>query len=280
MVQTRTMPISPTVPFEVAALRARRTAAHFGGHIEYFAETDSTNLVAERLARGGAAEGTVVIADAQTHGRGRLGRHWVSPANRNLYLSIVLRPPMAAEDAPKLALMAGLATAECVREWCAQVRLKWPNDILVDGRKVSGLLAEMGMEGDRLGHVILGIGVNLNIAIEEFPEELRNKAGSLLHATGHEVDRVVFTDRLLTHLEARYQQFVRQGFASMRKDWDALSSLHGARVCVEDTRGRYEGDVLGLADDGTLRLRDASGDEVRVVAGDVSVVDGYTPSSS
>ncbi len=274
------MPISLTMPLDVAALRARRAGTRFGAHIEYFAETDSTNLVAERLARSGAGEGTVVIADAQTHGRGRLGRHWVSPANRNLYLSVVLRPPMAPEDAPKLALMAGLATAECVREWCAQVRLKWPNDILIDGRKVSGLLAEMGMEGERLAHVILGVGVNLNIEIEEFPEELRTKAGSLLHATGREVDRVAFTDRLLTHLETRYQQFIGEGFASMREDWDALSSLHGARVCVEDTRHRYEGEVLGLADDGTLRLRDAAGNELRVVAGDVSVVDGYAPRGS
>jgi len=252
-----------------------RHGRRFGHHIEYFAETGSTNAVAEELARGGAAEGTVVIADAQTRGRGRLGRSWSSPPNLNLYLSLLLRPAIAAEDAPKLALVAGLATAETVQRWCPRVQLKWPNDVLIDGRKIAGLLAEMGMVDDRLGHVVMGIGVNLNIALADFPEELRDKAGSLAVATGGSVDRVVFTDHLLTCLETRYEQFLHEGFAAIRPPWNALSNLIGKRVCIEETNRRYEGEVLGLADDGTLRLRDAAGREVHVVAGDVSIMDGY-----
>lgn len=266
---------SAAVSLAIEALRARRDAACFGKRIEYFSETESTNSNAEALARAGADEGTVVIADAQTRGRGRLGRSWVSPANRNLYLSIVLRPPIAAEEAPRLALVAGLAATEAVREWCPGAVLKWPNDVLVDGRKVAGILAEMGMNGDQLGFVIMGIGVNLNIEIDEFPEELRDKAGSLLVATRTVVDRVAFADRLLSCFEERYQQFVTRGFATLRPAWEAVSCLTGRRVRIDEPQRSYEGEVLGLADDGTLRLRDAAGREVYVVAGDVTVVGGY-----
>lgn len=269
------MPSAVPAPLNIETLRALRSEARFGKRIEYFTETDSTNTVAETLARGGGVEGSVVIAEAQSRGRGRLGRSWVSPPNRNLYLSIVLRPPIAAEDAPKLALVAGLATAEAVREWCGRAQLKWPNDVLIDGRKVAGLLAEMGMDGERLGYVIIGIGVNLNMTLDELPAELRDKAGSLLVATGAVVDRVAFTDRLLSCFEQRYEQFVTEGFASTRPAWEALSCLTGKRVCIAEAQRRYEGDVLGLGDDGTLRLREASGREVRVVAGDVTVVGGY-----
>ncbi len=269
------MPSAIPTPLIIDTLRALRAEARFGTRIEYLAETDSTNSVAETVARAGGVEGTVVIAEAQRRGRGRLGRSWVSPANCNLYLSIVLRPPIAAEDAPKLALVAGLATAEAVREWCTRARVKWPNDVLIDGRKVAGILAEMGMEGERLGYVIVGIGVNLNIELDELPAELRDKAGSLLAATGKIVDRVAFTDRLLSCFEQRYEQFVREGFSSTRPAWEALSWLTGKRVRIDESQRRYEGDVLGLGDDGTLRLREGSGREVHVVAGDVTVVDGY-----
>lgn len=270
---------TPTdAPLAIDDLRARRAGGRFGACIEYFASIDSTNTVAERLARAGAAEGTVVIADAQTQGRGRLGRSWVSPPNRNLYLSLVLRPSLVPELAPQLALVAGVATVEAVADWVPRATLKWPNDVLIDGRKVAGLLAEMGMEGDRLAHVIVGIGVNLNLRIDELPAELRDKAGSLYAAGGVPIDRVGFIDRLLTRLQERYDLFLRQGFTALRSLWEARTEVIGRLVCIDDAQRRYEGRVVGLDDDGALLLRDAGGRESRVVAGDVTVVGGYDPS--
>jgi BirA family biotin operon repressor/biotin-[acetyl-CoA-carboxylase] ligase len=253
------------------------TTRRFGRVLHCFDEVSSTNTVARDLARGGAVEGTVVIAEAQTHGRGRLGRGWVSPPGRNLYMSIVLRPELPDAQLPQLSLVAGVAACEAVGEWC-RATVKWPNDVLIDGRKVVGILIESEGEG-RSRFLIAGIGVNLNATREEFPSELRDKAGSIRMTTNTLVDRAQFTARLLARLEQRYDQLNAEGFARMRAAWESLSALIGVEICVDEPAGRVSGVVLGLADDGALRLRLASGEERRVVAGDVTVVGGYGPQS-
>ncbi len=266
---------TPHAPLAIEELRRVCATAHFGGTILYFDRIDSTNTAAARLAHEGAAEGTVVIAETQTHGRGRLGRTWVSPPFANLYLSIILRPPLRTAEAPVLALVVGLATAEALGTWTPLVGLKWPNDVLINGRKAAGILTEMDSAQDRVRSVIAGIGVNVNGRTAALPLELRDKATSLRDAVGHPVDRVDVAHRLLSRLEARYDEFVRQGFAALRGPWDALSCLHERRVEIEDGARRYAGTVAGLADDGRLRLRTDAGEEVFVVAGDVTVVGGY-----
>jgi BirA family transcriptional regulator, biotin operon repressor / biotin---[acetyl-CoA-carboxylase] ligase len=249
------------------------TTERFGRELRCFDEVGSTNTIARDLARAGAVEGTVVIADAQTQGRGRLGRSWASPAGRNLYLSIVLRPQLPDARLGQVSLVAGVASCEAVREWCPAL-LKWPNDVLVDGRKVAGLLIES--EGEAHNRfLILGIGVNLNTTLDDFPEELRAKAGSIRIATSTLVDRERFTASLLLRLERRYDELHAQGFAPLRSTWETLSTLMGADICVDEPAGRVEGIALGLDDDGALRVRLASGEVHRVVAGDVTVVAGY-----
>lgn len=246
----------------------------FGRELHCFAEVGSTNTVARDLARDGAAEGAVVIADAQTAGRGRLGRSWTSPPGRNLYLSIVLRPRLPDARLGQVSLVAGVATCEAVREWCP-AWIKWPNDVLVDGRKVAGLLIESeGEEGSRF--LILGIGVNLNASLADFPPELRDKAGSIQMATGRPVERERCAAALLARLEHRYDELHAQGFAPLRAAWESLSTLIGTEIRVEEPAGSVEGVVLGLDDDGALRVRTASSGERRVVAGDVTVVGGYS----
>ena len=245
----------------------------FGRELRCFDEVGSTNTVARDLARAGAIEGTVVIADAQTQGRGRLGRSWVSPAGRNLYMSIVLRPRLPDARLGQVSLVAGIATCEAVRESCDAV-LKWPNDVLANGRKVAGLLIESEGEADKR-FLILGIGVNLNTTVDDFPEELRSKAGSVRMATGAPVERERFTASLLAHLERRYDELHTDGFGPLRALWESLSTLIGAQICVEEPAGRVDGVALGLDDDGALRVRLASGEEHRVVAGDVTVVGAY-----
>jgi BirA family biotin operon repressor/biotin-[acetyl-CoA-carboxylase] ligase len=260
-------------PLSSATITTLLTTVRFGRSLHCFEEVDSTNTVARDLARQGAAEGTVVIAEGQTRGRGRLGRSWVSPPGRNLYLSIVVRPDLPDALLPGLSIVAGVAACEAVREWW-QATIKWPNDVLVDGRKVAGLLIEA--EGEGAGRfLILGIGVNLNAGAEDFPPELRDKAGSIRMATGAFVDRARFTARLLEHLERRYDQIRTEGLASIRAAWEELSDMIGREIRVDEPGGRVTGIVLGLDDDGALRLRLASGAEHRVVAGDVTVADGY-----
>ena len=234
---------------------------------------DSTNTVARDLARSGATNGTVVIAESQSQGRGRLGRGWVSPAYKNLYLSVVLRGELPMERLPQLSLLAGVATCDAICEWHLAT-IKWPNDVLIDGRKVAGLLAETDSDrGERF--VILGIGINLNAEQDDFAPELWDKAGSLRMALGHPVDRARVAGRLLTHLEQRCEEWRDQGFASIAAAWRERSDLIGREIVVQEPGGTVTGRAIDLDDDGALRLRLASGAEHRVVAGDVTVVGGY-----
>ena len=262
-------------PLSVHDLRCARATARLGRRIEYFDSIDSTNTEARRLAADGAIEGTVVIAETQSKGRGRLGRSWASPPLRNLYASIVLRPPIAVAEAAQLTLVAGVAVAEAIREWAPDAAIKWPNDIVINGRKLAGILTEMEADDDRVRFVILGIGVNLNAAPEDFPEELRDKATALCGAAGRFIDRTAFADRLLSRLNERYELFLAHGFAALRPVWEACSCLTGRAVQIDGAGQRRAGVVTGISDDGALVLRDAAGRDVRVVAGDVTVVDGY-----
>jgi BirA family biotin operon repressor/biotin-[acetyl-CoA-carboxylase] ligase len=261
-------------PLDIEALRKARAAARIGHRIEYFDTIGSTSDRVRELAATGAAEGVVVIAEAQTRGRGRLGRRWESPPHRNLYLSVLLRPPIEPGNTPLIALVAGLATAEAVARWVPQAQIKWPNDVLIDGRKTAGILTELHADGDALA-VIVGIGVNLNLEIDELPAELQDKATSVSAATGQPIDRADFAATLLSQLQERYDQFRDAGFAALRRAWDDRSCLNGRRVTISGAGPARSGTVLGLSDDGTLRLISDEGSEMRVVAGDVTVLDGY-----
>jgi BirA family biotin operon repressor/biotin-[acetyl-CoA-carboxylase] ligase len=244
-----------------------------GRDLRCFAELDSTNTTARELAAAGAPHGLVVIADAQRRGRGRLGRSWASPAGTNLYLSAVLRCDLPLERFSQISLLAGVAACETVQHWCV-AQIKWPNDVLVDGRKVVGILAEMdGTAAQRV--IILGIGVNLNARLEDFPDELRDKAGSLRLATGAMVERAAFAGRLLNNLEVRYEQWRRDGFEPIAAAWRGLAPLIGRHICVQEPGQIVEGTVIDIGDDGALRVRLADGREHRVMAGDVTVLGGY-----
>jgi BirA family biotin operon repressor/biotin-[acetyl-CoA-carboxylase] ligase len=266
---------APDRPLSVDELRRACVAGRFGQDIRYFESGTSTNTVAHQLAIDAAAEGTVVIAEAQSQGRGRLGRAWASPAYRNLYLSLVLRPPIAVACAPQVGLVAGLAVAETAGEWAGTAAIKWPNDVLVRGRKAAGILTEMEAADAGVRFVVLGIGVNLNSAVEDFPAELRDKAISLCSAAGAPIDRVRFAARLLSQLEQRYDLFLREGFAAIRPLWEGLSCMTGRYVQIEGGGEQCAGVVSGLDGDGALRLRQPGGEESRVVSGDVTVIGGY-----
>lgn len=239
--------------------------------------TDSTNRVAADLAREGAAHGTTVVAEGQSAGRGRLGRRFFSPPCLNLYTSIVLRPNLDTARAPTTILAAAIAVAESV-EACvddpAAVEIKWPNDVLLGGLKTAGILMEMGAEATRVAHLVLGIGVNLNVDRAAFPEEFRALATSLSTHRGTRVDRVAFAARLYDTLERVLDDHASGGFEAVRARFEARFRMRGRRVRVLDAGGAspaLEGVAAGIDADGALLLDTDDGDRHRVVAGDVTV---------
>ncbi|MCW5830652.1 MAG: biotin--[acetyl-CoA-carboxylase] ligase [Deltaproteobacteria bacterium] len=244
-----------------------------GQEIVWFEKTDSTNTQAARLADKGAAEGVLVVAESQSAGRGRLGRSWVSPAGLNFYGSFVLRPSLAPVAAAQVTLLSGLCVARSIEAVSGvRPRIKWPNDVLIGDRKVSGVLTESSSELDRINWIVLGIGVNLNV--EKFPAELKDIATSVRIESGNRVDRAAFARRLCMELEAHYLRFVTQGFAPFRDDWERFARMAGEEVRVGTGTETVEGRSLGLDSDGFLQVETAERRVVRIVAGDVTLIRG------
>lgn len=231
-------------------------------------ETVSTNAVAFKMADEGAEEGSVVIAECQSGGKGRLGRKWTSPAGVNLYCSIILRPPIQPVAAPQLTFLSVIAVARTIEQLTTlKARIKWPNDILIDGKKVAGLLNEMSAETDKVNFVILGIGVNLNMTAEQFPEDLRHPATSLLIESGERIDRTAFARILLQELDTLYATFLLEGYAPARREWLERSRLAGTLVTVTDHGKVKTGRVTGIDECGALLLD--SGEQI--LSGDVVI---------
>jgi BirA family biotin operon repressor/biotin-[acetyl-CoA-carboxylase] ligase len=218
------------------------------------AVTDSTNRVAMEMAENGARHGTVVVADAQTAGRGRMGRRWVSPAGRNLYVSLLLRPPVPAADATRLALVAGVALADAVEAMGVPAALKWPNDLFCGGRKAAGILAEMASDPGGVRHVVIGVGLNVNMEEGDFPDDLRGSATSLRICAGRAFRRADVLARLLDAFVARYAEFLGGGFASLRGGWDRRDFLRGKRILLRWRGGEGWGTADGLDAAGALRF--------------------------
>jgi BirA family biotin operon repressor/biotin-[acetyl-CoA-carboxylase] ligase len=255
---------------------ASESRGRIGCDIRYFDEVNSTQRVAGELARDGAAEGTVVIAERQSAGRGRLGRVWHSPAGVNLYMTVILRPRMRLAEVPRLSLVAGVAVAEALETVApGRVSLKWPNDIWLSNRKAGGIIAEAVTDASQgLQCVLLGIGLNLNLAANDIPLELRDKATSVLITTGREVDRVQLAAKLFDVLDLRYYAAELEGFGAVRPLYERYFALNGRRVTVIDGDTTTSGIVRGIDADGALILETGDG-STRVLTGDVSLQGTY-----
>jgi BirA family transcriptional regulator, biotin operon repressor / biotin---[acetyl-CoA-carboxylase] ligase len=252
------------------------TPGRIGWRIHYFDEIGSTQRVAAELAGEGAAQGTVVIAERQSAGRGRMGRSWHSPAGVNLYMTIILRPSMPLGQVPRLSLVAGVAAAEALETVAPRkVALKWPNDVWLDGRKACGIIAEAVTDAAQgLTCVLLGIGLNVNLALADVPPDLRDKATSVRIATGRPCDRIELASALFNRLHSRYMEIEAAGFAAVRPVWERYSALTGRRVTVVDDGARTAGVVRGIDDDGALILETGTG-AMRILTGDVSIEGAY-----
>jgi BirA family biotin operon repressor/biotin-[acetyl-CoA-carboxylase] ligase len=248
--------------------------AKIGRRLDYVPSTASTNVDAFRLAEDGAAEGTVVLADSQTGGKGRRGRIWASPAGVNLYCSVVLRPSIMPHEAPQLTFLSAVAAARAIEQTTELTpEIKWPNDVLISGKKVAGLLNEMNAETDGINFVILGIGINLNMTADQFPVELRNPATSLLLESGSRVDRSRFTGILLNELDRLYADFQVHGFAPVRSEWQRRCNAAGRRVSVSDSGTECTvGEFSGIDEDGALLLKSADNKLHRITCGDVRII--------
>ncbi len=236
-------------------------------------ETGSTNSDLFRMAEEGAVDGVVLLAERQTSGKGRLGRRWESPEGVNLYCSLLLRPDIPPFEAPQLTFLSAVAVVRAIQS-VTDIRpdIKWPNDILINGRKVAGLLNEMNAETDRVLFVVLGIGVNLNMRGEQFPAGLRYPATSLFLETGTVVDRNFFAAILLKELDKEYKRFIDSGFAPARGEWASYCNAAGRELQVDFGSNSVRGLFAGLDHDGALLIKLPNGNIERILGGDLTVL--------
>jgi BirA family transcriptional regulator, biotin operon repressor / biotin---[acetyl-CoA-carboxylase] ligase len=243
-----------------------------GRDIQVFKETTSTNDVIERLARDGVREGIVVFAESQTRGRGRLGRKWVSPANKGLWFSILLRPNLNPRETTQLTVASANALRRAIiAETGLRPEIKWPNDILIGGKKVAGILTELSAELDRVKHITLGIGVDVNVDAGELPPEVRKLATSLKIEAGAPVSRVELAAQILRELDRDYARIRRGKFSEVADEWEAGCATIGKKVTVQMGDRKITGCAESLDDDGALLVRTEHGHLERVVGGDVTL---------
>jgi BirA family biotin operon repressor/biotin-[acetyl-CoA-carboxylase] ligase len=243
-----------------------------GKKVHSYRKVGSTNLLVLRLAETKAEEGTLIVADEQTRGRGRMGRSWYSPPRLGLWMSLILRPNIPPFKAPGLSICAGLALAQAIREMTGvEAKIKWPNDCLIDGKKVGGILLELSAELDRINFVIVGIGVNVNHSAKDLPKNLAQTSASIKIKLGKEISRSVLLKLFLEKFESIYLDFKKNGLSSQREAIKSFSSLLGKRVTVKFGREKIEGMAEEIDGSGSLVIKTKKGKRV-VTAGEVTVL--------
>ena len=261
---------SPDVLGE-AEIKSLLNTSWAGCDVLYFPETDSTNTRAKRLGDEGAVHGTLVAADRQTGGKGRRGRRWESPAGSSIYMSILLRPDIPPDQAPMLTLVMAQSTAEAIRIRTGEEALiKWPNDIVINGKKVCGILTEMSTEIQWINHVVIGVGINVNT--EYFPEELTETATSIYLESGGKQQRSGLIAEVLKQFERYYAMFLETGnLSAMQEEYNRLLVNRDREVKVLEPGNEYNGYAIGINETGELLIRTEDGQIREVYAGEVSV---------
>lgn len=258
------------------AIAAKLSTEWAGEKILSFAEIDSTNNEAKRQAEAGAGHGMLAVSEVQTAGRGRMGRPWSSPAGSGIWMSLLLRPPLAPIQASGLTLVMALAVREAIVTMTGtDCGIKWPNDIVSEGRKVCGILTEMSAEPDRINHVVIGVGIN--VTDDSFPEEIRDRAISIWQICGQKIRRAELIAEILKSFECFYDRYLQHGdMSALLEEYNAALINRGRRVRVLDPAGEYEAVAEGILPSGALVvLKDGQREEI--ISGEVSVrgVYGY-----
>lgn len=243
-----------------------------GRDIRVFQETTSTNDIIEKLARDNVKEGAVVFAESQSKGRGRLGRKWISPSRKGLWFSVLLRPDLRPPETTQLTVAAATAIRRAIANVTGlKTKIKWPNDILLNGRKAAGILTELSAELDRVKHIILGIGVDVNLSGVEFPSEFRKLVTSLKIETGKTISRPELAVEILRELDREYARVCAGNFEAVADEWEQHCETLGRPVTIQVGERRIRGRAESLDDDGALLLRTEHGQLERITGGDVTV---------
>jgi len=256
---------------DATALQLALDTTVFGRKAVLLTSTLSTQGDVLKLAEQGQAEGAVIIAEEQTGGRGRFGRKWFSPPGKGIWMSVLLRPDVPLQHTPQLTLLTGVAVCRAVRACTgADAGIKWPNDLLIDGRKVCGILLESTVEDHEVRYCIAGIGVDVNFDPEDYPEDLTTIATSLKMETGQPVDRTKLTAAILTELEQLYFLYQKEGFGVISALWEALSVSMNREITVTNPHGVIEGKAIGLDPSGALLVEKHDGEHTLIISGEIS----------
>lgn len=259
-------------PLSAEKIKSHLPSLRIGSEILVFDAVDSTNDLAKRYLEKDVAEGLVLIAETQTRGRGRRGRSWVSMPGIGLYLSIILKPEVQPRLLPQLTLLAGLATTLTINEFTRpKSRLKWPNDILLNGKKCCGILCETHPTPAGETGVIVGIGINVNHCLSDFPDELKSTATSLMIETGNTIDRHQLAQTLISNLDQQYDAYLQNGEREVMEKWLENSDMVGKKITVTHGESSTQGTALGLDSEGRLLVRSEKGEELAFDSGEVSL---------
>ncbi len=254
-------------PFEIVD---GLTTRQFGRVIHFQPEVDSTNRWAKRLASDGAAEGTLVLAESQTQGRGRLGRSWASTPGKGIWLSLILRPKISAAELAGMTILTAVSMAQAIYNTVGiQVLIKWPNDLIYNNRKLVGILAEVNGEADLVNYLIIGLGLNVNQTASDFPAELETIATSLRLVERKQLSRKLILQEFLRVFEANYGAIGTAGLAEIIRYAKLHSATLGKAVRINQGQRILSGEAVDLGQDGSLWLKEASGAMVRVYAGEI-----------
>ncbi|MCD7033392.1 biotin--[acetyl-CoA-carboxylase] ligase [Metabacillus sp. GX 13764] len=243
-----------------------------GRHIHFEESVGSTQKTAHALAGSGAEEGTIAVADQQTEGRGRLSRSWHSPKGKGIWMSTILRPEIPLNKTPQLTLLAAVAIVQAIEESTGlSPDIKWPNDILINGRKAVGILTELQAEADRVHSVIIGTGLNINHEKNDFPEELHGIATSLRMESGQKFNRAQIIQEILLKLETLYDQYLTHGFKPVKLLWESYAISLNRRITARTLQGAVSGRAIGIDDEGVLLLQKDNGETERIYSADIEL---------
>ncbi|SEH80932.1 BirA family transcriptional regulator, biotin operon repressor / biotin-[acetyl-CoA-carboxylase] ligase [Halobacillus karajensis] len=241
-----------------------------GNELYHYDQVESTQEIVHQLAKQGKPHGTVVIADEQVKGKGRMARNWDSPKGKGIWMSILLRPNLPPLQAPQLTLLAATVLAKLIAENSdLNPQIKWPNDLLINHKKVSGILTEMQAEQDTIQYIVLGMGMNVNQGEDEIPEKIRYKASSLKVEGGHDWNIQATIQHILRLFERAYDVFESQGFETIKKEWEHFGYKIGEEVTISTMKETWKATLIGIEPDGALRARRRNGREEKLYSAEI-----------
>ncbi|REJ09704.1 biotin--[acetyl-CoA-carboxylase] ligase [Halobacillus trueperi] len=241
-----------------------------GHELHHYDQVESTQEIVHQLAKQGKPHGTVVIADEQVKGKGRMSRNWDSPKGKGIWMSVLLRPNLPPVQAPQITLLAATVLARMIAERSALVpQIKWPNDLLINHKKVSGILTEMQAEQDTIQYIVLGMGMNVNQEDREIPADIKYKASSLKIESRQHWNIQQTVQHILRLFEETYERFEANGFASIKKDWEHFGYKIGEEVTISTMKKTWQATLIGIEPDGALRAKSKDGEEEKLYSAEI-----------